>query len=376
MAYQRDSRALKQRMKGKWLDAFSYLAGSQLGTAIEKLGQNVTCPIDGDKEGFRLFKDANETGGGVKQSLQDEGVFPDGITLLMKVTGRRFTEAFDDLAAWLDGDVKKSENSLYSANHHTQQNQRTKHKTQKNNDDSNLREWLNNVWKYSHDLNHQSSEIGRQYLSNRRILDAALSSKDLRFNSKLTFKHDGKTIGHFPGLVGIVRDNNGKPVAMHRTFLNSQGEKLQVAETKATRKMSPAIGDSKGRVIRLADPVHGILGLAEGIETALSVTQATKIPVWSCLSATFMPQFEPPAGVHTVVVFVDVDKSEAGQKAAHKLQEALELKGVRVITLAPLLERSPEQKSVDWADQHIADLRTNSFAMQSVKHYFQSLIKQ
>lgn len=37
MAYQRDSRALKQRMKGKWLDAFSYLAGSQLGTGLNSL---------------------------------------------------------------------------------------------------------------------------------------------------------------------------------------------------------------------------------------------------------------------------------------------------------------------------------------------------
>ena len=53
----RNSTALKRRMEGRWLSAFLALAPA-LETAVNKLGKNVPCPIDGGTDGFRLFRDA------------------------------------------------------------------------------------------------------------------------------------------------------------------------------------------------------------------------------------------------------------------------------------------------------------------------------
>ena len=94
------------------------------------------------------------------------------------------------------------------------------------------------------------------------------------------------------------------------------------------------------------------------------------MPVWSCLSAAMMPHFVPPEGVHTVMVFVDVDRSGAGQRSVLHLEENLKEKGVRVLPMVPCLKRSPGTKSVDWANQLEADITGTSNAMQVVKTAF------
>ena len=50
--------------------------------------------------------------------------------------------------------------------------------------------------------------------------------------------------------------------------------------------------------MRLGEPTEGILGLAEGLETALSAYRVTQIPVWSTVNATLMESVKIPAGVH------------------------------------------------------------------------------
>lgn len=369
----RNSRLLKQRMQGKWLDAFAYLAGESLGPAIKKLGENVTCPIDGDIEGFRLLNDANDSGGSWKQNLGDQGAFPDGITTLMNVTDRGFKEVFDMLSDWLDGNLDKKDSDLYSLDQIKPA--LPKAPQTKIQDETELKAWLNRLWGESIDLDNSRASLGKSYLESRRIYNAALQVKGLRFHPNLKFTHERKTIGYYPGLTAIVRDNHGTPIGIHRTYLDKHGNKLSLPQTKATRKKTPTVGNTKGRVVALTKPEHGVLGIAEGLETSLSIISGSGVPVWSCLSASFMPQFVPPQGVHTVIIFVDVDKSVAGQKAAHKLKENLEDMGIRVILLAPLLELSPDAKSVDWADQYITDLHTGSKAMMYVKQYYQSLIK-
>ncbi|BFM09276.1 DUF7146 domain-containing protein [Halioxenophilus aromaticivorans] len=375
MGYKRNSSLLKERMRGKWLAAFSALAGQQLAPAMSKLGENVTCPIDGDIEGFRLFKDANETGGGVKQNRLSDGVYPDGITLLMEVLGRPFTEVFDNLVDWLDGPGKRSDNALYDADIRSMPATERRQTKKTVDNESDMREWLNNLWRHSVRLDDSKAVVARTYLEGRHIVDAALSSKDLRFNPALTFKDsDGNFVGKYPGLMALVRDNDGVPVALHRTFLTKTGDKLRLDDHTPARKQTPAVSNSKGRVVCLAPPVNGVLGLAEGIETSLSVMQATKVPVWSCLSAAMMSQFVPPNGVHTLMIFVDVDRNGAGQKAATGLAEKLASRGIRVIPMVPLLKRDVSQKSIDWADQLDADLQHGTHGMAVVTTAFNNAI--
>jgi phage/plasmid primase-like uncharacterized protein len=360
----RNSTLLKERMRGKWLAAFSTLAGHKLGPAIDKLGDNVTCPIDGDIEGFRLFKDANDTGGGWKQNQQRAGAYPDGITLLMHVLDRPFTEVFDQLVEWLEGPGQQADSSLYDANDRPAPciPRRSKKKAE---DIAALREWLNNIWKYSINLLDMQAAVARKYLTERHIHDAAVNARDLRFNPSLGYRNANKElVGRFPCITALVRDNQGKPVAIHRTFLTKEGKKLRLAGVGPSRKQTPSVSDTPGRVVSLAEPEAGVLGLAEGLETALAVMQGTGYPVWSCLSASMMPQFVPPAGVHTLIIFVDVDRSGAGQEAAQALRENLREHGIRVVFQVPLLKRDPSWKSVDWADQLDADLATGSKGMQ------------
>ena len=377
MGYKRNSKRLKERMRGRWLAAFSALAGQQLAPAMSKLGENVTCPIDGDIEGFRLFKDANDTGGGVKQNRLSDGVYPDGITLLMEVLHRPFIEVFDLLSDWLEGSGKKVDSSLYTADihHQTSPKDDPKRSGKKITNESEIREWLNNLWSHSVALSDPAASVARRYLKDRHILDAALSAKGLRFNPALGYKDaNGEFVGRYPGLTALVRDNEGKPVAIHRTFLTSDGKKLRLDGSGPSRKQTPAVSNSRGRVVCLADPVDGVLGLAEGLETALAVMQGAGVPVWSCLSAAMMPQFVPPKCVHTLMVFVDVDRSGAGYDAMQNLAKNMEAKGVRVIPMVPMLKRESDQKSIDWSNQLDADLKTGSHGMHVIEAAYRNAI--
>lgn len=60
-----------------------------------------------------------------------------------------------------------------------------------------------------------------------------------------------------------------------------------------------------------------VLGLAEGIETALSATTMTQIPVWACLGAARMASVAIPHCVRELHVFGDAD--DPGRAAAERV---------------------------------------------------------
>ena len=73
-----------------------------------------------------------------------------------------------------------------------------------------------------------------------------------------------------------------------------------------------------------------VMGVAEGIETALScfVASGCRLPVWSCVCANELRNFIPPRGVTDVVIFADRDCSGTGYRAAIDLKERLLATGV------------------------------------------------
>ena len=332
----RNSADLKRRMEGKWLSAFSFLAPS-LQQAIEQLGRNVPCPVNGGTDGFRLFEDANYTGGGVKQSWR---VIPEGIDMLMWVNDWSFPKAYDELEAWLgDKPVEAGPVHLHR---------------QKPVDETGLRSWLNRIWKEALSLEDSGAHPARAYFNNRWIKAAALSSDDVRFHPSLTYKdRQGNLLGEFGAVVSLVRNNEGEPVSIHRTFLTDNGLKIDLGRQHKPKKSTPSVNKhSKGRQVRLFAPVNGFIGTSEGLETALSVYQATQFPVWPNLSNTNLHSFVPPKGVHTVVNFVDKDRNKAGENSAKVLWDHLKPKGIRVINLLPPTPiLASDEKGVDWADQ-------------------------
>jgi hypothetical protein len=140
----------------------------------------------------------------------------------------------------------------------------------------------------------------------------------------------------FPAIVAAVtnwpsRDATG----VHRTFLNMDGDgKAPVNEPKM------ALGPLGAGAVRLA-PAQPALGLAEGIETALSAMQLFEIPVWAALGSR-MDSVELPEEVVEVHVFGDNGKR--GHDAAEKAAEKFTGQGRRVVL------RFPPEPFGDWND--------------------------
>jgi hypothetical protein len=338
----RNSTDLKRKLSGRWVQALCALAPC-LTEAAEKAGRNVTCPVTGSKGGFRLFKDVNFTGGGCKQSLR---VFPEGIDLLMWVNDWSFKKTFDELETWLgEGSVNVGRITIPIVQ-------------PKPADEKWLRDWLNSMWTGALPLSHIKAYPARAYFKRRRMFDAAMSAKDIRFHPKVKYKdEDGNDLGSFGALLLKVRNNSSQPVSLHRVYITHCGRQVSLGDLNKPKKMTPLLSkEGKGCHVRLFSPSNGFLGTSEGPETALAVYQARRFPVWPGISAAMLQTFEPPAGVHTLINFVDKDRSKTGEKTHKILEEHLTPSGIRVIDLlppTPLLDT--DVKGVDWADQLIRD---------------------
>jgi putative DNA primase/helicase len=129
-------------------------------------------------------------------------------------------------------------------------------------------------------------------------------------------------------MVAAVQNLTGEIVAIHRTFLTGDGRKAPVEPVKM------ALGPIGGCAVRLA-PAGESLALAEGIETALSVQQATGIATWAALGTANLARVELSAIVHEVIICADSDMSGVGEKAAHEAAQRFLREGRKVRIARP-----------------------------------------
>lgn len=139
----------------------------------------------------------------------------------------------------------------------------------------------------------------------------------LRAHVGIDYWNEGQRLGRFPGLVAEVRDLAGDLATVHATYLVS-GRKLVDHEPR--KLLSPLTG-REGCAVRLM-PAQAVLGIAEGIETALSAAVLDEVPVWAALNTALLGKFEPPPGVTDLRIYADRD--EAGLIAAGRLMERLQ----------------------------------------------------
>ena len=140
----------------------------------------------------------------------------------------------------------------------------------------------------------------------------------VRAHLSVEYWEDGRRTGRHAALVAPVRDINGEFVTAHVTFLKD-GWKLRGQEP---RKLISKLTGRQGCSVRLV-PIDGeVLGIAEGIETALSAAKMHRMPTWAAINAPLLGKFIPPEGVRHLVVFADRDV--AGLEAARKLMERLQ----------------------------------------------------
>lgn len=149
---------------------------------------------------------------------------------------------------------------------------------------------------------------------------------DLLFHDDLTHWQAKRGL---PGMVAVVRNRAGERIALHRTYLDDH--KPTKAAVSPARKTLGAVG---GGAVRLAEPRNGLIGLAEGIETALAVmTACPTLPTWSVLSARGMERVVLPPEVTRVVLLADND--DAGRGAAETVATKLITEGRRVFIARP-----------------------------------------
>jgi hypothetical protein len=164
---------------------------------------------------------------------------------------------------------------------------------------------------------------------------------------------DGKLIGHYPAMLALVEKGN-EAITIHRTFLTPDGCKAPVDSPKKMM-MIPSEKVVMGSAIRLGNPGR-VLSVAEGIETALAVIEATCMVTWPLINSTLMSGFEIPNGVEKLIIWSDFDRPsllrgiQAGSEAATKLAERAKAQGIEVAIHEPKGPLPVNSKSVDWLD--------------------------
>lgn len=147
---------------------------------------------------------------------------------------------------------------------------------------------------------------------------------DLLFNGNVT---DWKGKVGRPAMIAIVRNAGGERTGIHRTYLSYDG--ADKADMPSPRMM---LGEVEGGAVRLTPAgADGVLAIAEGIETALSVTKLFGVPCWAVLAARFIGSsgkdgawsgFDIPKFVKSLIIFADAGKP--GKIAAELLKSRCE----------------------------------------------------
>lgn len=181
--------------------------------------------------------------------------------------------------------------------------------------------------------------VASKYLKNRGI-DLEIFPPTLRFTPSYEYVHEDKRKTFHPAMLALYTAPDKSHLTVHATYLDDRGAKAQVPEV---RKLAPG-PVPKGGAIRLAHAGE-IMGVAEGIETALAAMILHNIPVWACVSAVGLANWEPPEAAKHIVIFGDNDASFAGQVAAFTL--AQRLTNQRRLTVQVSL---PDTIGEDWND--------------------------
>jgi hypothetical protein len=168
-----------------------------------------------------------------------------------------------------------------------------------------LSDYARNLWRDCRPL----SGVALAYLNARRCRIPPVDG-DLRWHDSVKHSPSGYT---GPALVARVTDIvTREPMSLHRTWIQADGRKAGIDPPR----LLLAGHRKQGGVIRLwsGEAVTSGLGIAEGIETALSLAHAIT-PVWALIDAGNLAQFPVLPGIEALTIAADDD--EAGMSAAN-----------------------------------------------------------
>lgn len=272
---------LKTDVLNKWEDIFASLS-INVGC-----GEHRPCPVCGGADRFRFD---NRDGGG--SYICNQCGAGDGWSLVQKTKNVDFIGAakmVSDIVGGCDMDEEKDESKSPDA-----------------------KKMIRDIWSRSATTNGETPVD--YYLRSRGLL---FVPKVLKYCPTCFNTERGCPI---PAMIAPVQNPDGKGIALHRTYLTPEGKKASVDKVKM---LTPVTGKINGGAIRLF-PIEGdTMGVAEGIETAISCIQLFGIPTWATVSSTIMESFEPPEEVRKIIIYSDNDANFTGQHSAFKLAKKL-----------------------------------------------------
>lgn len=259
-------------------------------------GKNVPCPFCGGKDRFR-FGPTTKFGAWICNQCGSGA----GIDLVMRLRNLDRRAAWKLVLGVADTAPKVEEKPI---------------------DETKRRERLNDLWGRAKLLT-LDDPAGR-YLQSRGIVPP-LTGTALRW-SQLT-----------GAMLARVCGSDGKPVTLQQTFITPEGEKR---ERRTFWGRHPW-----GSAVRLAAPEGERLGIAEGVETALSAAFLFGVPTWAALDARHLERWEPPSDIKAVEIFGDNDESFTGQAAAYNLAKRLKVQNKLDVAV-----HVPTTAGTDWND--------------------------
>ncbi|WP_448205411.1 DUF7146 domain-containing protein [Azospirillum sp. sgz302134] len=399
-----DADKVRQEVEGRWGEVLDKLAPS-LKHALRLAPRHCACPVCGGKDRFRIYRDLAKRGGAYCNQCVNPRTgklgFGNGFDLLMWVNNWSFPETLEEVARVV-GVSPEQAPPRNNDRRREPKPPRVERRIEPVFDQAEeaaaiqrIRNRQMEMWKAALPLSHPDAIAGRLYLFNRG-LNSIPWEKDpqVRLHPALPYWEAGpsgklRKVGEFPCLLFRVLDGNGLTVTLHRIYLTPDGQKAPVDEPKKLMEV-PKDRSMIGSAIRLGG-VGPVLGIAEGPETALAVHLATGMPVWSAVSAAFLPYVFPvteetetvqepqerkgfvarvtslvrrpepvrqvkrsgvilPEGVEAVAIWADLDRSQAGEAAAKDLKRVLMTGGVQTQIWLPPVSLPDGVKSVDWLD--------------------------
>jgi putative DNA primase/helicase len=271
-------KAVAEAAKGRWPEILAYL-----NVQLPARGKHGPCPACGGKDRFRF--DDKEGRGTFYCSGCGAG---DGFYLVRNVKGGTVQQAFEWVREHLG----------------LEKHEQAKPKTDPT-------KAMRELWERARKP-VQGGPVDR-YLRNR----LGLHEPPLSIRECLDV-YDPETKQRFPAMIAKIATPENRAANLHITYLTHDGKKA--ATPKQKRVMAGKLPE--GCAIRLA-PVAKVMGIAEGIETAMAASIMFDMPVWAAVSGVGLSKWTPPAAAEIIYVFGDNDESFAGQAKAYALAHRL-----------------------------------------------------
>ncbi len=305
---------VKTRMDGNWKSVLESFLGSQV-----LVKPNQPCPFCGGKDRFSYL--AKKSDG---SCFCRHCGYRDGIRMMMDIQHKTFPEVIRELAENLG--IPEVEPNKFQLKTPVIPKAFSPER----------------LWNLAKPLTEDDGAV--LYLKSRGLDGTNFLS--LRFIPKLRYAEctEESTLqeSFHQGLLCRVDSADKECMNILRIYLDN-GRKAQV---KVAKKI---LGKQlSGGYIKLGevDPQKGILGLAEGVETALSAAKLFGFPVCSVITAFNFKNFTPPSEVRKLVLFGDSDSNFIGQREVYSAASALARKypGLEISV------RLPEELDSDWND--------------------------